>query len=275
MPTKKYKPYTASRRHLTSVDYSGLDKVSPEKRLLRKLSKSGGRNNYGRITMGQRSGGHKRRYRVIDFRRDKMDVPGKISSIEYDPNRSSFIARVHYADGDKRYILAPQGVAVGDEVLVSEEAEIRSGNALSLKNIPVGTAIHNLELHYGRGGQIVRSAGASAQLVAVEGTWAQVKLPSGEVRRFDVRCRATIGVLSNADHENVSFGKAGRSRWLGRYPHVRGMCKNPVDHPHGGGEGRSKGGNHPVTPWGQPTKGHKTRHNKATDQYIIKRRKVK
>ncbi len=275
MAIKKHKPYTASRRQLTSVDYSGLSSEKPEKRLLAHLAKKGGRNNRGRITIGQRSGGHKRRYRIIDFKRDKKDISGKVTTIEYDPNRSAFIARVSYVDGDKRYILAPQGLSVGDTVVASEEAEINPGNTLSLKNIPLGTEIHNIELHYGRGGQMVRSAGAAAQLVAMESSWAQVRLPSGEVRRIETRCRATIGVISNPDHENVTLGKAGRSRWLGRYPRVRGMCKNPVDHPHGGGEGRSKGGNHPVTPWGKPTKGHKTRHNKATDQYIVRRRKAK
>lgn len=275
MALKKYKPYTDSRRMMTGVDYSELSKVSPEKRLLKKLTKKGGRNVNGRKTIGQRSGGHKRRYRVIDFKRDKAGVPGKIASIEYDPNRTSFIGRVVYADGDKRYILLPRGVAVGDAVIASEEAEIRPGNTLSLRNIPVGTQVHNIELHYGRGGQIVRSAGASARLIANEGSWAQVRLPSGEVRRFDVRCRATIGELSNADNENVTIGKAGRTRWMGRYPRVRGVVKNPVDHPHGGGEGRSKGGNHPVTPWGVPTKGHKTRNNKATDRYIVRDRRRK
>lgn len=275
MALKKFKAYTDSRRKMTVVDYSVLDKVDPEKRLLKKISKHGGRNVYGRKTIGQRSGGHKRRYRVIDFRRDKIDVPGKILSIEYDPNRSAFIARVVYADGDKRYILAPRGVNVGDEVLASEDAEIRPGNTLSLKSIPVGTQIHNIEMHCGRGGQIVRSAGTSAQLIANEGQWGQVRLPSGEMRRFDVRCRATIGEISNPDHENVTIGKAGRSRWLGRYPRTRGVVKNPVDHPHGGGEGRSKGGNHPVTPWGKPTKGHKTRNNKATDRYIVRDRRRK
>lgn len=275
MALKQHKPYTDSRRKMTVVDYSELDRVAPEKRLVKKMNKKGGRNVYGRKTVGQRSGGHKRRYREIDFRRDKLDVPGKVASIEYDPNRTAFIARISYKDGDKRYILAPKGLAVGDEILSSEEAEIRPGNALSLKNIPLGTQIHNIEMNLGRGGQIVRSAGAAAQLVAAEGNWAQVRLPSGEVRRFDVRCRATIGQLSNVDHENVTIGKAGRNRWLGRYPRVRGMAKNPVDHPHGGGEGRSKGGNHPMTPSGIPTKGYKTRHNKATDRYIVKDRRRK
>lgn len=275
MALKTHKPYTNSRRKMTVVDYSGLDKVAPEKRLVSKMNKKGGRNVYGRKTVGQRSGGHKRRYRIIDFRRDKIDVPGKVASIEYDPNRTAFIARIHYADGEKRYILAPKGLVVGDEVVSGEEAEIRPGNALSLKNIPLGTQIHNIEMNLGRGGQIVRSAGAAAQLVASEGNWAQIRLPSGEVRRLDVRCRATIGQLSNVDHENVKIGKAGRNRWLGRYPRVRGMAKNPVDHPHGGGEGRSKGGNHPMTPSGIPTKGYKTRHNKATDRYIVKDRRRK
>jgi len=273
MALKKFRPYTDARRSMSVVDYSSLDKCKPEKRLLAPLNKKGGRNSNGRITVGQRSGGHKRRYRIIDFRRDKIGVPGYVKSVEYDPNRSAYIARIVYRDGDKRYILAPKGVRVGDEILAGEEAEIRPGNSLSLKNIPIGTQIHNIELSYGRGGQLVRSAGAAAQLVASEGQWAQVRLPSGEVRRIDVRCRATIGQLSNTDHENVNIGKAGRSRWLGRYPHVRGMVMNPVDHPHGGGEGRSKGGNHPMTPWGKPTKGYKTRSNKATDRFIVRRRK--
>ncbi len=275
MPTKKFKPYTDSRRNMTVVDYSVLTKKKPEKGLLAKLSKKGGRNVYGRKTVGQRSGGHKRRYRIIDFKRDKQGVPGKVSSIEYDPNRSAFIALVTYFDGDKRYILAPKGVAVGDEILASDDAEIRPGNTLALHSIPVGTQIHNIEVSQGRGGQLVRSAGGVAQLVATDGPWAQIKLPSGEVRRIDVRCRATVGQLSNTEHENVTIGKAGRTRWLGRSPRVRGMVKNPVDHPHGGGEGRSKGGNHPMTPWGKPTKGYKTRHNKRTDQYIVRDRRRK
>ncbi len=275
MALKKFKPYTDSRRNMTVVDYSVLSKVKPEKSLITKLNKKGGRNSNGRITVGQRSGGHKRRYRIIDFRRDKVGVPGRIKTIEYDPNRSAFIALVAYRDGEKRYILAPKGVAVGDDVLASEEAEIRPGNTLSLKAIPVGTQIHNLEIHFGRGGQLVRSAGGVAQLVACEDAWAQIRLPSGEVRKIDARCRATIGQLSNTDHENVKIGKAGRNRWLGRYPRVRGMVKNPVDHPHGGGEGRSKSGKHPVTPSGIPTKGYKTRKNKSTDKYIIRDRRRK
>lgn len=274
MALKKFKPYTDSRRNMTVVDYSVLDKVKPQKRLLAKLTKKGGRNVNGRKTVGQRSGGHKRRYRIIDFKRNKNDVPGKVRTIEYDPSRSAFIALVSYLDGDKRYILAPKGVRAGDEVIASEEAEIRPGNTLSLNSIPVGTQIHNLEIHYGRGGQLVRSAGAVAQLVATEGKWAQVRLPSGEVRRVDLRCHATVGQVSNPDHGNVSIGKAGRTRWQGRSPHVRGVCKNPVDHPHGGGEGRSKG-NHPVTPWGKPTQGKKTRNNRATDKYKVRDRRGK
>jgi large subunit ribosomal protein L2 len=260
---------------MTVVDFSVLSGNKPEKSLLAKINKKGGRNTYGRKTVGQRSGGHKRRYRLIDFKRDKVGVPGIITSIEYDPNRSVFIALVKYVDGDKRYILAPKGIAIGDEILASEDAEIRPGNTMSLRSIPMGSQIHNIEIHYGRGGQLVRSAGGVAQLVATDGNWAQIRLPSGEVRRVDIRCRATVGQLSNTDHENVTIGKAGRTRWLGRSPRVRGMVKNPVDHPHGGGEGRSKGGNHPMTPWGKPTKGHKTRHNKATDQYIVRDRRKK
>ncbi len=275
MALKKFKPYTDSRRKMTMVDYSELSKGAPEKRLITKLTKKGGRNVYGRKTVGQRSGGHKRRYRMIDFKRDNDGVPGKITSIEYDPNRSTFIALVTYLDGDKRYILAPKDLSVGDPVIASDEADIRPGNTLRLAHIPVGTLVHNVELHQGRGGQMVRSAGGVAQLVAMDSSWAQIKLPSGEVRRVDMRCRATVGQLSNTDHFNITIGKAGRSRWLGRYPRVRGVVKNPVDHPHGGGEGRSKGGNHPVTPWGKPTKGHKTRNNKATNQYIVRDRRKK
>ena len=275
MALKQYKPYTPGRRQYTGIDYSELSQVAPEKRLLAPINKTGGRNHYGRITMRYHSGGHKRRYRIIDFRRDKMDVPGKVATLEYDPNRSAFIAKINYADGEKRYILAPKGLKPGDLVVASEDAEISPGNALTLKNIPVGTEIHNIELTVGRGGQMVRSAGSAAQLVATEGQWALLRLPSGELRRVDHRCRATIGQVSNLDHENVSYGKAGRKRWLGIYPHVRGMVMNPVDHPHGGGEGCSKGGNHPMSPWGQPAKGYKTRHNKATDRYIVRRRKIK
>jgi large subunit ribosomal protein L2 len=275
MGLKNYKSYTNSRREYTGIDYSGLDKTETPKALIAKLSKKGGRNSYGRKTINNRSGGHKRRYRIIDFRRDKMNIPGKVESLQYDPNRSAFLALICYIDGERRFILAPKGLVKGDAIIAGDEVEIRPGNTLPLKNIPVGTQVHNIELHYGRGGQTVRSAGAAAQLLACEDAWAQVRLPSGEVRRFDVRCRATIGQVSNVDHENVTYGKAGRSRWMGIAPHVRGMVKNPVDHPHGGGEGRSKGGNHPMTPWGKPTKGYKTRNNKATDQYILRRRKKK
>ena len=275
MATKEYKPYTPSRRKMTTTDFSALTKKKPEKALLEPIKRSGGRNNRGRITSRYRSGGHKRAYRLIDFKRDKVDIPGRISSIEYDPNRSAFIALVVYKDGEKRYILMPEGLKVGDTIISSKEADIQPGNALPLKNIPLGTQIHNIELSLGRGGQMVRSAGGMAQLTAKEGDYALLKLPSGEVRKVYINCRATIGQLSNIDHENITYGKAGRTRWLGRYPHVRGMAMNPVDHPHGGGEGRSKGGNHPTSPWGLLTKGHKTRKNKRTTRLIVKDRRKK
>ncbi|MBI1908683.1 MAG: 50S ribosomal protein L2 [Deltaproteobacteria bacterium] len=276
MGIKTFRPLTPSLRYTTRLDFSELSKKKdPEKSLLRSLRKSGGRNNSGRVTMRFIGGGHKRRYRIIDFRRDKRGVPGRIDSIQYDPNRSCFIALVFYKDGEKRYILAPLGLKVGDEVVASAEAEIRIGNSLPLQNIPVGTEIHNLELSEGRGGQVVRSAGSFAQLLAKEGEWAQVKLPSGEVRAVSIKCQATIGQLGNLDHENISFGKAGRSRWLGILPHNRGVAMNPVDHPHGGGEGKSKGGNHPTSPWGLPTKGYKTRQNKRTERFIVKDRRAK
>ncbi|MDO8643515.1 MAG: 50S ribosomal protein L2 [bacterium] len=275
MGLKTRRPLTPSQRGMTSVDFSGLSQVKPEKSLLRPMKGTGGRNNAGRVTSRFIGGGHKRRYRLIDFKRNKTGVPGRVATIEYDPNRSSFIALVHYKDGEKRYILAPVGLKVGDEVLASSEAEIQPGNAMPLKSIPVGTQIHNLELSAGRGGQIVRGAGAFAQLVAKEGEWAHVKLPSGEVRLVAVDCMATIGQVGNLDHENVTFGKAGRRRWLGIMPHNRGMAMNPVDHPHGGGEGRSKGGNHPSSPWGQPSKGFKTRNNKRTQRFIVSTRKGK
>jgi large subunit ribosomal protein L2 len=227
----------------------------------------------GRITMWWRGGGHKQRYRIVDFRRDKQGVPAKVAAIEYDPNRSARLALLHYADGDKRYILWPEGLAVGATVLAGDTADILPGNSLSLKAIPSGTVIHNIELRPGKGGQMVRSAGGSAQLVAKEGDYAQVKLPSGEVRRVRIDCKATVGQLGNLEHKNVSLGKAGRKRWLGKKPHNRGVVMNPVDHPHGGGEGKTSGGRHPVTPWGKPTKGAKTRNNKRTQQFIVKRRK--
>jgi len=237
------------------------------------MKKSGGRNNQGHLTSRHRGGGHKRQYRKIDFKRDKKDIPAKVSTIEYDPNRSARIALVTYADGEKRYILQPLGLKVGDSIVAGANADILPGNTLPLKNIPLGTLLHNVELKPGKGGQIARSAGSSVQLVAKEGEYASVKMPSGEVRHINMECTATIGQVGNVDHENVSIGKAGRSRWLGKRPHVRGVAMNPVDHPLGGGEGKTSGGRHPVTPWGQPTKGFKTRNNKSTDKFIVQRRK--
>jgi large subunit ribosomal protein L2 len=275
MAVKTFKPVTPTLRYQTVVDFSQLSGVKPEKSLLRPLKKSGGRSNTGRITSRFIGGGHKRRYRVIDFRRNKLDVPGRVDSLQYDPNRSAFIALIIYKDGEKRYILAPIGLREGDVVLSSAEAEIRPGNHLPIRNIPVGEGIHNIEIYPGRGGQIVRSAGGVAQLLAKEGNYAQVRLPSGEVRLVNLICSATIGQVSNPDRENVVFGKAGRTRWLGRLPRQRGVSMNPVDHPHGGGEGKSKGGNHPVSPWGQPAKGYKTRNSKRTDRFIVKDRRAK
>ncbi|HXY39643.1 MAG TPA: 50S ribosomal protein L2 [Vicinamibacteria bacterium] len=273
MALKQYNPTSAGRRFMTTLDFSDLTAKRPERALTEPLKRTGGRNSKGRITIWFRGGGHKRRYRTIDFRRDKLNVPARVAAIEYDPNRSARIALLSYADGDKRYILAPDGLKVGAAVVRSDTADILPGNALPLKAIPAGTMIHNLELRKGRGGQLVRSAGAAAQLVAKEADYAQVKLPSGEVRQVHVDCIATIGQVGNIDHKNVSFGKAGRTRWLGRRPHNRGVSMNPIDHPHGGGEGRTSGGRHPVTPWGKPTKGAKTRNNKRTQRFIVKRRK--
>ncbi|MCS7044620.1 MAG: 50S ribosomal protein L2 [Bryobacteraceae bacterium] len=269
MPIKSYKPVTPSRRFMTVVTRDDITKDRPEKSLVEGKTRSGGRNNKGQITIWFRGGGHKRRYRIIDFRRDKTGVPARVAAIEYDPNRSARIALLHYADGEKRYILAPVGLSVGQTVVSGPQADIRPGNALPLENIPAGTTIHNIELRPGKGGQMVRSAGAAAQLVSKEGEWALVKLPSGEVRKVSVKCYATVGQVGNLDHENESLGKAGRSRWKGRRPHNRGVSMNPVDHPHGGGEGRTSGGRHPVTPWGQPTRGYKTRNNKRTDRFIV------
>jgi len=251
-----------------------ITRTEPEKSLTLPIRKTGGRNCYGRITARYRGGGHKRRYRIIDFKRNKIGIPAKVEAIEYDPNRSARIALLCYRDGERRYILAPEGIRVGDTVMSGPEAEIRPGNALPLENIPIGTFIHNIELYPGRGGQLVRSAGAYAQLMAKEGEYAHVKLASGEVRLIRLECMATVGQVGNVVHENISLGKAGRARWLGRRPRVRGVAMNPIDHPLGGGEGKSSGGRHPVTPWGKPTKGYKTRKkNKYSDKYIIKRRK--
>lgn len=273
MATKKYKPTSPGRRFVTVSDFQEITAVEPEKSLVRPLKKKGGRNLQGRITVRHRGGGHKRLYRVIDFKRDKDGVPGKVATIEYDPNRSANIALIHYADGEKRYILAPAGLRVGQTVISGPEADIKVGNTLPLKNIPAGVMIHNLELYPGQGGKVIRSAGGAAQLMAKEGNFAHVRLPSGEVRLFDLDCRATIGQVGNVEHENVVTGKAGRARWLGIRPTVRGVVMNPVDHPHGGGEGRSPIGRNPVTPWGKPALGAKTRKKKkASDRLIVKRR---
>jgi large subunit ribosomal protein L2 len=269
-----FKPTSPGRRFQTGRDLSVVSSEKPPKALTGPLHSTGGRNNNGRVTTRYRGGGHKRRLRIVDFRRDKLTVPAKVASIDYDPNRSAHLALLHYADGEKRYILAPIGLQVGDAVVAGPGADIKPGNSLPLKDIPLGTTIHNIELTEGRGGQLVRSAGTAAQLMAKEGDYAQVKLPSGEQRRVRMVCYATIGQVGNIAHENTSLGKAGRKRWLGRRPHVRGMAMNPVDHPHGGGEGRSKG-NHPTSPWGTPTKGYKTRRNKRTTKLIVQRRKKK
>src|SRR3954469_19250312 len=273
MALKSYKPTSPGRRLTTSPDFSEITKTRPERKLTEPTKSSGGRNVYGRITTRHRGGGHKQRVRVIDWRREKDAVPAKVAAIEYDPNRSARLALLHYADGEKRYILWPSGLAVGATVVSGEEADILPGNALPLRAIPVGTMVHNIELRHGKGGQMVRTAGGQAQLVAKEGDYAQVKMPSGEIRRVQVVCMATIGQLGNIEHKNVSYGKAGRKRWLGKKPHNRGVAMNPVDHPHGGGEGKTSGGRHPVTPWGKPTKGAKTRNNKRTQSFIVKRRK--
>ncbi|MFB3852938.1 MAG: 50S ribosomal protein L2 [Vicinamibacterales bacterium] len=273
MPIRKYKPTSAGRRFQTVQVFDELSAKRPFKPLTEPLRRSGGRNNHGELTSWWRGGGHKRAYRVIDFKRDKHDIPAKVATVEYDPNRSAWIALVNYADGEKRYILQPLGVKVGDTIVSGESVDILPGNALPLKNIPLGTMVHNVELRPGKGGQIARSAGAAVQLVAKEDEYASVKLPSGEIRKINLACLATVGQVGNVDHENVSIGKAGRSRWLGRRPHVRGVAMNPVDHPLGGGEGKTSGGRHPVTPWGMPTKGYKTRSRKATDKFIIQRRR--
>ena len=275
MATKRVKPTSPGRRFQTYATFEEITRTTPEKSLLKNLKKSGGRNANGRITSRHRGGGHKRHYRIIDFKRDKIGIPAKVATIEYDPNRSARIALLHYADGEKRYILAPLNLNVGDQVMAGPEADIKPGNTLPLENIPLGTHIHNIELKLGKGGQIVRSAGTYAQLMAKEDRYALVKLPSGEVRMVLLKCKATVGQLGNVNHENIHLGKAGRKRWLGKRPSVRGVAMNPVDHPMGGGEGRSSGGRHPCTPWGMPTKGYRTRKNKRTDKYIVKKRNRK
>jgi large subunit ribosomal protein L2 len=272
MPIRKYKPTSPGRRFMSASTFDEVTRDHPEKSLVEHLKKFSGRNVSGRITVRHRGGGHPKLYRLIDFKRNKLDVPGRVAEVEYDPNRSARIALIHYRDGEKRYILAPLGLKVGDTVMAGERAEIRPGNALPLASIPLGTTIHNVEMSLGRGGQMVRSAGASAQLLAKEGGTATLRMPSGEVRRVDVRCSATIGQVGNVDHANVNVGKAGRNRWRGWRPSVRGMTMNPFDHPHGGGEGRSGAGGHPQTPWGKPALGHRTRHNKSTDRMIVRRR---
>jgi large subunit ribosomal protein L2 len=271
---RNYKPTSPGRRFVTGSDFEEVTRTTPEKSLLEKISKSGGRNNNGRVTSRHIGGGHKRRYRVIDFKRQKDDVPAKVATIEYDPNRTARIALLHYADGEKRYILAPQRLRVGDSVMSGPNADIKPGNSLPLRDIPTGTVVHNIELQIGRGGQLVRSAGVGAQLMAKEGDYATLRLPSSEMRMVHLDCRATVGQIGNATHENITIGKAGRSRWKGKRPKVRGSAMNPVDHPHGGGEGKSNSGRHPVTPWGKPTNGFRTRvKGKPSGKYIVRGRK--
>jgi len=273
MGIRTYNPTTPSRRYYSSSTFEEITKSTPEKSLATGKKRIGGRNAHGHMTMRRRGGGHKKRYRVIDFKRDKYGVPATVAAIEYDPNRSCRIALLHYLDGGKRYILAPHGVEVGQVLMSGEEAEVAPGNALPLRKIPTGELIHNVEFKMGKGGQIARAAGASVQLMAKEGRLATLKMPSGEMRYVHLDCYATVGQVGNLEHQNISLGKAGRTRWMGRRPKVRGTVMNPVDHPHGGGEGKTKGGRHPVTPWGVPTKGYRTRRNKRTQAFIVKRRK--
>jgi large subunit ribosomal protein L2 len=274
MGIKKFNPTSAGRRFMSVSDFSEITCSTPEKSLLAPLTKSGGRNNRGRMTMRRRGGGHKRRYRIIDFKRDKWGVPGKVATVEYDPNRSARIALIHFVDGEKRYILHPLNLKVGDRIVTSNEADIKPGNSMQLSHVPLGTWVHNVELQIGRGGQMCRAAGSYAQVMAKEGTYVLLRLPSSELRKVHRNCQATIGQVGNLEHENQRIGKAGRSRWLGRRPKVRGSAMNPIDHPHGGGEGRTTGGRDPVTPWGKPTKGYKTRsRKKPSNAFIVKRRK--
>jgi large subunit ribosomal protein L2 len=273
MSIRKVNPTSPGRRFQTYSTFDEITRSEPEKSLLEPVRKTGGRNNTGRITAWHRGGGHKRRYRVIDFKRDKENIPAKVASIEYDPNRSSNIALLHYVDGEKRYILAPVGLSVGDQIIAGEQADIKPGNCLRLSSIPLGTVVHNVELKPGKGGQLARSAGSGTQLIAKEGKYAILRLPSSEMRMVPVVCKATVGQVGNIEHENMSMGKAGRERWQGRKPHVRGVAMNPVDHPMGGGEGRSSGGRHPCTPWGVPTKGYRTRKTKSSDKLIVRRRR--
>lgn len=275
MAIKKFNPTSPGRRSQTVLTFDEISDVAPEKSLLRPKKRTGARNNYGRITTRHKGGGHKQRYRLIDFRRDKDDIPAKVASIEYDPNRSARIALLHYVDGEKRYILAATRLKIGDVVISGSGVDISDGNSLPLENIPLGSVVHNIELRVGKGGQLVRSAGSSAQIVAKEGRYAHVKLQSGEVRLIHLGCRATIGEVGNSDHANISIGKAGRSRWLGIRPSVRGVAMNPVDHPHGGGEGKTSGGRHPISPWGIPTKGYKTRSVRKSNKMIVRKRRIR
>lgn len=275
MAIRKFKPTSPSRRFYEAPDFAMITRGTPEKKLLESKKQTAGRNSQGRITSRFRGGGHKQRYRRVDFKRNKIGVPATVNAIEYDPNRSARIALVHYADGEKAYILAPDGLAVGQQVLSSRHADVKPGNAMPLRHMPLGTMIHNIELKIGKGAQLVRSAGTAAQLMAKDGDYAQIRLPSGEVRLVHLNCRASVGQVSNSQHARLSLGKAGRSRWLGRRPHNRGVTMNPVDHPMGGGEGRTSGGRHPCSPWGQLAKGLKTRKNKSTNKYIVRGRKKK
>lgn len=275
MGIKKFKPTTPTLRYRTVSDFSDITKDTPEKSLTRPQKKSGGRNNRGRITARRRGGGHKRLYRIIDFKRDKLGIPATVAAIEYDPNRSARIALLNYADGEKRYILAPDKLTVGTVIHAGADADIKPGNSLPLAKIPLGTMVHNIELVHGRGGQLVRSAGGYAQIMAKEGNYVQLRIPSGEVRMVRKECFATVGQVGNLDHENIIYGKAGKTRWKGKRPSVRGVAMNPIDHPLGGGEGKSSGGRHPVTPWGKPTKGYKTRKKQLSDKYIVRRRAKK
>jgi len=273
MGIKSYRPTTSGMRHRTGLTYSELTTDKPYKPLLAPLKKSGGRNSYGRISIRHRGGGHKRAYRIIDFKRDKINVPGMVETIEYDPNRTTFISLIKYVDGERRYILTPLNLKVGQSIVSSDkQVDVLPGNTMPLRFLPLGTIVHNVELRKGKGGQLARAAGSSVQILAKEGDYAQLRLPSSEIRMVHLSCRATVGQLSNPDNQNISIGKAGRKRWKGRRPHVRGTAMNPIDHPHGGGEGKAKGGRNPVSPTGQPTKGYKTRRNKRTQQFIIKRR---
>ena len=272
MPLKKFRPTTPTLRHTMTPDFAELTRGKPVKALTERIYKTGGRDNYGHISSRYRGGGHKRRYRIIDFRRDKDGIPARVASIEYDPNRSARIALLNYVDGERRYIVAPDGLKVGEMLQSGVDSEIKPGNCLPLKNIPLGTNLHNVELYPGRSARVARSAGSFCQLMAKEGDYAQLRLPSGEVRRFHINCRGVVGQVGNLDHENISYGKAGRRRWLGRSPSVRGVAMNPVDHPMGGGEGKSSGGRHPTTPWGKKTKGLKTRRRKLGDSFIVRRR---